>query len=74
MLGLQKEATKTTTAQQENDIGIIERAPQELTNKMPTSESGQKEDTKSPSVSEVTAADVEEIGKASPLKIEAAAA
>ncbi|XP_016773659.3 ankyrin repeat domain-containing protein 30B-like isoform X2 [Pan troglodytes] len=42
--------------------------------KMPTSESGQKEDTKSPSVSEVTAMDVEEIGKASPLKIEAAAA
>ncbi|XP_030655104.1 ankyrin repeat domain-containing protein 30A-like isoform X10 [Nomascus leucogenys] len=46
-------ATKTVTGQQENDIGIIEQAPQDLTNKMPTSESGQKEDTKSPSDAEI---------------------
>ncbi|XP_030655096.1 ankyrin repeat domain-containing protein 30A-like isoform X3 [Nomascus leucogenys] len=48
-----KGATKTVTGQQENDIGIIEQAPQDLTNKMPTSESGQKEDTKSPSDAEI---------------------
>uniref|UniRef100_A0A590UK20 Ankyrin repeat domain 30B n=1 Tax=Homo sapiens TaxID=9606 RepID=A0A590UK20_HUMAN len=46
-------ATKTVTGQQERDIGIIERAPQDQTNKMPTSELGRKEDTKSTSDSEI---------------------
>ncbi|XP_063651561.1 ankyrin repeat domain-containing protein 30B [Pan troglodytes] len=46
-------ATKTVTGQQERDIGIIEQAPQDQTNKMPTSELGRKDDTKSTSDSEI---------------------
>ncbi|XP_070924826.1 ankyrin repeat domain-containing protein 30B-like [Macaca nemestrina] len=52
-LATKEGATKTVTGQQENDIGIIEQAPQDQKNKMPTSESGQKEDIKSPSDSEI---------------------
>ncbi|XP_078189063.1 ankyrin repeat domain-containing protein 30A [Callithrix jacchus] len=46
-------ALKTVTGQQEDDICIIEQAPQDQTNKMPTSESGPKEYGKSSSDSEV---------------------
>ncbi|XP_065376085.1 ankyrin repeat domain-containing protein 30B [Macaca fascicularis] len=46
-LATKEEATKTVTGQRENDIGIIEQAPQDQTNKIPTSESRQKEDTES---------------------------
>ncbi|XP_033064358.1 ankyrin repeat domain-containing protein 30A [Trachypithecus francoisi] len=52
-LATKEEATKTVTGQQEDDIGIIEQAPQDQTNKIPTSESGQKEGTKSSSDSEI---------------------
>ncbi|XP_077804081.1 ankyrin repeat domain-containing protein 30B-like [Macaca mulatta] len=46
-LATKEEATKTVTGQQENDIGIIEQAPEDQTNKIPTSESRQKEYTES---------------------------
>ncbi|XP_070926200.1 ankyrin repeat domain-containing protein 30B-like isoform X2 [Macaca nemestrina] len=52
-LATKEEATKRVTGQQENDTGIIEQAPQDQTNKIPTSESRQKEDTKSSSDSEI---------------------
>nr|XP_028682095.1 ankyrin repeat domain-containing protein 30A-like [Macaca mulatta] len=46
-LATKEEATKTVTGQHENDIDIIEQAPEDQTNKIPTSESRQKEDTES---------------------------
>ncbi|XP_074259252.1 ankyrin repeat domain-containing protein 30B-like isoform X2 [Saimiri boliviensis] len=52
-LATKRRALKTVIGQEENDICIIEQTPQDQTNKMPTSESGQKEDKKSPSDPEV---------------------
>ncbi|XP_011884736.1 PREDICTED: ankyrin repeat domain-containing protein 30A-like [Cercocebus atys] len=56
---LEEEATKTVTGQHENDIGIIEQAPQDQTNKIPTSESRQKEDTESSDSEIISESDIQ---------------